>query len=385
MKHQDAPGRPVHAAFVAEQTLGHVTHYRNLRNYAAQRADVAATWLPIPFEVNGATRLVPLMRNNWSLRASWRARRALDAVIARDSLDAIVFHTQVTSLFSRAHMRRVPTIISLDATPINYDSVGNQYGHRPSASAFLEHQKFRLNHAALHSAARLVTWSEWTRRSLVDDYGIAADKVRILAPGAAPDYFALGRTKSVDIDSDVEGRRLKILFVGGDFQRKGGPVLLEAMRNANLATRCELHLVTQAEVPAQPNVFVHHGLQANSAQLLRLYGEADVFVLPTLADCLAVVLMEATAAGLPVITTDVGALAEAVRPGESGILVDPGDAHALAAALTTLVDDASLRRRMGRAGHALARDKFDAQHNNRALLDLVVELGLARQHMRRAA
>ena len=89
--------------------------------------------------------------------------------------------------------------------------------------------------------------------------------------------------------------------------------------------------------------------------------------------------MEATAAGLPVITTQVGALGEAVLPGESGLVVPPGDGAALAQALRTLVEDGALRRRMGRAGLALAGARFNAERNNRALLDLLAEVAGARE------
>jgi glycosyl transferase family 1/glycosyl transferase family 4 len=382
MKQQLRPGRAVRTAFVVEQTLGHVTHYRNMRSYAALRTDVAPEWLPIAFDVSGPARFVPLVRSNWSVRASWRARRALDAIQAREPLDAIVFHTQVTSLLSRAHMRQTPTIVSLDATPINYDSVGAAYGHQAAGTGFVDRQKFRLNQLALHEAAQLVTWSDWTKRSVIDDYGVDGDKVRVLAPGAAPEYFNIGETRSFTFNGK---ERVRLLFVGGDFQRKGGPLLLQLMRDPYLAERCELHLVTGANVPEQPNVFVHRGLQANSPELLRQFAQADLFILPTYADCLAVVLMEATAAGLPVITTDVGALSEAVTPGKSGLLIEPGNAAALRAAVAALVDDPARRQSMSSVGHALARDKFDAQRNNGALLDLVVELGLTQQHMRRAA
>jgi glycosyltransferase involved in cell wall biosynthesis len=110
-----------------------------------------------------------------------------------------------------------------------------------------------------------------------------------------------------------------------------------------------------------------------------------VFVLPTYAECLAVVLMEATAAGLPIVTTDVGALSEALVPGQSGMLVPAGDAGALAAALERLVDDEPLRRRMGRAGYELAQRKFNARRNNSALLDLLAEKALSSVKGRKAA
>jgi glycosyltransferase involved in cell wall biosynthesis len=371
----------VRTGFVMEQSLGHVTHYRNLREFTSTQHDIDPVWLPIPFAVRGAARLVPLLRGNWSVRASWRARRAIDAVSG--PLDALVFHTQVTSLFATKLMRQIPTLISLDATPINYDSMGEHYAHRPAGTGFLDRRKFELNRRAFEAATCLVTWSDWARRSLVDDYGVDAGRVRVLAPGANEAYFEIGRRRP-GLATEQEARRTRLLFVGGDFARKGGPQLLESL-SGELGEMCELHLVTHAEVPSRPNVIVHRGLQANSPELLRLYAEADVFVLPTLGDCLAVALMEATAAGLSVITTNVGALSESVVHGESGLLVQPGNVSELTSAITTLARDAHLRRRMGAASHVLATQKFNAHNNNRVLLNLVVQVAETRGVSRRAA
>src|SRR5579883_1455100 len=377
--------KPIHTAFVMEQTLGHVTHSRNLRAVVEQQSAVTATWLPVPFDVNGVDRFVPLLRSNWSVRASWRARRALTTALAAAPLDAAVFHTQVTSLFSVPIMQRVPSIVSLDATPINYDSVGCHYGHRSAGDGLVDRQVYRLNRRAFQAAARLVTWSDWARDSLIDDYGVAPERIRVLAPGAAPAYFDLGaRRLSRGQPDSHDTERIRILFVGNDFERKGGPALVECMRGP-LGERCELHLVTQAPVPPQANVYVHHGLGPNSPELLRLYAEADVFVLPSLADCLAVVLMEATAAALPVITTDVGALGEAVEAGRSGLLIRPGDGRQLYEALSALVGDDQRRQQMSRVGHTLARRKFDAEHNGRALLALTVEVTATHRRAGRAA
>src|SRR5262249_40855167 len=152
-----------------------------------------------------------------------------------------------------------------------------------------------------------------------------------------------------------------------------------------LNAQCELHLVTSQILEPRPNVHVHRGLTANSPELLRLFAEADLFVLPSFAECLAVALMEASAAGLPIITTNVGALAEAVEHGQSGFVIDAGDARALHHAIKLLATHRALRRRMGRAGLALAQRKFDAQRNNHALLDVVVEHATTSKALRRAA
>src|SRR5262245_14492203 len=102
---------PLHPAFVMDQALGHGTHPPNLEATLEARADVDPTWLPIPFDVSGPSKLVPLLRSNWSVRASWRARRALNAVLTSRAPQALVFHTQVTALFSVGLMRRIPSLI----------------------------------------------------------------------------------------------------------------------------------------------------------------------------------------------------------------------------------------------------------------------------------
>jgi glycosyltransferase involved in cell wall biosynthesis len=355
-----------------EQTLGHVTVARNLRAALDAQNGVGATWLPIPFEMGGVASRVPLYGNNWSVRASWRARACLAKTLAAQRHDAVLFHTQVTSLFSVPLMRRVPSVVSLDATPVNFDSIGTFYGHRPEGAGPLDRLKRAMNKASFQSARSLVSWSDWAKQSLVADYGVQADRVHVIAPGAAPAFFEIGERRLSGAPRTDRGP-VKLLFVGGDFERKGGPQLLSAMRSG-LASRCELHVVTQRDVAPEPGVHIHRGLGPNSAELLRLFEEADVFVLPTLADCLAIVLMEAAAAALPVITTSVGGLSEAVIPGESGLVVPPGDAAALQRAVEDLAGHPARRRRMARAGYELARDKFDSRKNNQRVLQLVAQV-----------
>jgi glycosyltransferase involved in cell wall biosynthesis len=351
-----------------EQTLGHVTHAQNLRAAMADQDLVDATWIPIPFDVKGIGRVLPMFRDNWSVRASVRARARLMREQRRRRFDVLFFHTQVTSLFCTDLMRDVPTIISLDATPMNFDSVGAAYGHRGAGSGWLDRRRFRLNRDAYHAASTLVAWSEWAARSLVEDYGVPRERIAVYAPGAEQPYFRIGDRRGSTIDDDAP---IQLLFVGGDFGRKGGPTLLEAVAAARPRRPFELHVVTRDDVPSLPAVIVHHGIRPNSAELLSLIASADIFVLPSLGECLSIALMEAAAAGLPIITTNVGALAEAAIDGQTAMVVQPGQADALRVAIEQLVDDADLRRRLGRAGNALARAKFDARRNNNAIAALV--------------
>src|SRR5689334_15014744 len=99
--------------FIMEQTLGHVTHYRNMR--AAIDGDPAADagWYPLTFPPHGPLETLPLLRSNWSARAGLRTWRLLVRHHATRQYDALFFHTQVTTLLSTGIIRRVPTIISL--------------------------------------------------------------------------------------------------------------------------------------------------------------------------------------------------------------------------------------------------------------------------------
>ncbi len=355
--------RPYRFGFVMEQTLGHVTHYKNMRAAIDNERDVEASWYPLTFSPRGTLETLPPMRGNWSVRSSLRARRVLARDSARDRYDALFFHTQVTTLLSTGLMRRVPTVISLDATPLNYDAVGTAYGHHPAGGP-VEGLKRRLNGRALREARALVAWCDWTRRSLVDDYGVAPDRITVVAPGVD---LALWPRPGARPRAD-EGP-LRILFVGADFARKGGETLLRAF--TELRDRCELRLVTRGAVAPAPRVRVYRDLAPNSDALRDLYATADIFVLPTLADCFPLAVQEAMAAGLPVVASDVGAIGEAVRDGETGFLTPPGDAAALAAALDRLAGDAALRRAMGARGRARAEQEYDSAANARRILAIM--------------
>jgi len=352
--------------FVLEQTLGHVAHGINLERAIAADPDVDAEVIRIGYtEPAGIQRLPGL--NTWSWRASTAARDELRARLRRRPMDALFIHTQVASLFATQAMRAVPTIVSLDATPRLFDVEGAAYGHF-RGPAMVELVKHRFNVRALAGAERLVAWCGLAADSLVSDYGVPASKIDVIAPGVDLDLFRppSGRDSS---------ERLRVLFVGGQFERKGGTDLLEAVRG--LGDRLELDLVTGGE-PALPRagltVRVHRGLRPQSPALVDLYRRADVFVLPSRGDCMPQAVTEAAASGLPSIVTRVGAMSEMVEDGDNGYLVPPRDPRALRGALESLVADPGKRLAMGRRSRCLAERRFDARRNNAQILELMKSL-----------
>jgi glycosyltransferase involved in cell wall biosynthesis len=133
-----------------------------------------------------------------------------------------------------------------------------------------------------------------------------------------------------------------------------------------------LDIVTKDEtVHSQGAVRVHRGLEPNSPLLLKLFADADLFVFPTLGDTNAIVVMEAMASGLPVLATNVGALAEEVEDGVTGLLVPPNDPGAIVEAIRSLANTPDRLVAMGAAGRARAERLFDAKHNYKAVVDVL--------------
>ena len=356
--------------FVVEQALGHITHYQNLKYWVDKDSSIEPNWIPIG-EDKDIWEKLPVIRNNWSLQVSLRARRQIKAAMQLQTPDALFLHTQTLSLFAIPLMHRIPTIISTDATPINLDSIATGYSHKVGGNYLAERSKFHWNKSTYDAAAAIVTWSEWAKDSLIFDYGIPAEKVTVIPPGVDLQqwHFRPGKTMH-----RTPVNPLRLLFVGGDFARKGGYTLLSAFRNG--LQDCTLDIVTKdislkQELSGIDNIRVHCDLNANSQPLKQLYAQADIFVFPTEADSFGIVVSEAMAAGLPVITTDVGPLREQVEDGVNGLIVPPSDVAALKNAIETLKNDPAKITAMAAASRRIAEKHFDAKCNYDAILSLM--------------
>jgi glycosyltransferase involved in cell wall biosynthesis len=349
--------------FLLEQSLGHITHAKNLLTNVARDPEVRAHWGLIDFEATGVAGRIPVYRSNWTARAGVRAYREVARMNRQTRLDALFFHTQVPALLAQRWLRKIPGIVSLDATPRQYDELGEFYKHK-QGPASLEAWKWRLNRDCFRSARRLVAWSEWTKLGLVQDYEVPADKITVIPPGVNVHEWRRPMPRVPHADP------IKILFVGGDLKRKGGLVLLEAFR-ALRHLGLELHLVTKDRLPPEPGVSIYNNLEANSQPLKDLYHTCDIFALPTFGDTFAMVLSEAGASGMAIISTSMAAIPEFVRNGETGLAVSAGDAISLTQALRDLATNPILRLTLGERAMAHVSRHYDAPTNANRLLDLL--------------
>jgi glycosyltransferase involved in cell wall biosynthesis len=172
-----------------------------------------------------------------------------------------------------------------------------------------------------------------------------------------------------------------ILFVGREFHRKGGRYLAEAFRRVRRSfPRARLLVAGPAAAPPLPEGATWLG-DVPIPELPALLARATVFALPTLREPFGLAYLDAMACGVPCIGTALEAVPEIVRDGESGFLVPPGDAGALAAALERVLADPSRARAMGARGRerVLASFRWDlvAERLERALVEGVAPHGRA--------
>lgn len=196
--------------------------------------------------------------------------------------------------------------------------------------------------------------------------GVPAARVHVVPSGV--DLAALaapaGARESLRTAFGVPDDAVLVLLVGALERRKGHDVLLAAAAHAD----ARLHYAFCGTGSAEPALraaaaplgdrVVFAGFRTDVAACL---AAADVAVLPSRHEGLGVAALEAMAAGLPVVASRTGGLAEVVADGETGLLVPPEDAAALARALDRLAADAALRARFGGAGRARVRARYAAE------------------------
>lgn len=266
-----------------------------------------------------------------------------------------IFSFQLQSLFD-ANLPGLPNYVYTDHTHLanlQYAEFDPRNLHSP---AWIELEKTIYEHAEM-----VFTRSTNIRHSLVDQYGVPEGKTACVYAGV--NVPASGESP------DNEGYRNKnILFVGIDWERKGGPQLIEAFRRV-LEVHPQARLTIAGCHPQVdlPNVQTLGKLPV--AEVQQLYRTASIFCLPTRLEPFGVVFVEAMAHRLPIVATRIGAVPDMVVEGQNGYLVEPDDVPALAERLITLLDDPERCARFGEAGHHLARQRYNWETVGRSIRD----------------
>ncbi|HET6998419.1 MAG TPA: glycosyltransferase family 4 protein [Solirubrobacterales bacterium] len=298
----------------------------------------------------------------WRLRWSWQARRLLKRNARWADVALII--TQASSLLSKGPMRRLPCVLSVDATVGQFTAL-EYNGPRDRHSDRQQRLIARLERRAIANAAAVMAWTDWNATALREEYGMTETRLETIHPGLDVAWWGEAAAQR---PASPEGP-MRILFVGNDVERKGLGTLIEAV--ALLDGAAVLDVVSGDEIPARDFIRVHRGVSANTEELRSLYASADVFALPTRADAVPWAVLEAMAAGLPVVASDVGSIGELL--GGSGELVAPGDVDGLAAALRRL-EDPERRGELGERARERVGEHYDSAIQAPRLVELLAEV-----------
>ncbi|WP_210529333.1 glycosyltransferase family 4 protein [Rubellimicrobium arenae] len=212
--------------------------------------------------------------------------------------------------------------------------------------------------AMFQAADRVIVLGRRDRDVLMRQLGVPEDRVATL-PNSVPDPGARG-------PRPPDGPTT-ILFLGRLSDRKGVPELLEALAHPEMLSRSwravlagdgpvATYRARAAELGLGDRVVMPGWL--GEAEVDALGKEADILVLPSHAEGLAMAVLEGLAQGLAVVTTRVGAHEEVLQHEVTGLFVPVGDPDALAQALARLLDDPALRARLSSAGRTLYQERF---------------------------
>lgn len=361
------------AAGLAAQ--GHAVHVVCSTTDAERTDYESGVWvhriLPTPHELPGAFRPedVPAAYWNWSMSALREAER----IAARQRIDVVEAPIWSCQAVAFLHDGRWPVVVGLQTTMAIWLENHPEAAADAAWMASLGRPALALERWILERAHGIRSISRAIREDIewLYDLVLPGDRTVIAPLGLGDDQPAMA--------TPHRGDDFEVLFVGRLEYRKGIDVLLEAVplvirecpqlrfrivgddsivSDDGVATYRQRFEAGQGSRLARGAVTFAGSL--SDADLRAAYETCDLFVAPSRYESFGLVFLEAMRAGRPVIGCEAGGMPEIVQAGQTGLLVPPGDAAALAAAIVELVNDPGRRERFGRAGRALFEERFTA-------------------------
>jgi glycosyltransferase involved in cell wall biosynthesis len=220
----------------------------------------------------------------------------------------------------------IPIMIVEGAT---FSLLNNYYPQYSNLLYWAERQAYSIEQMAYEKASILIFPSEWAARSAIEDNHVEKQKVHVVPHGANLEQIP---PKEI-VDKKKKSDHCRLLFVGMNWERKGGDIAFETLLSLEeMGVQAELFVC--GSVP--PQRFVHERMtiipyldksnEKERRSLEQLYTSSDFLLVPTRQECYGLVFCEASAYGLPSITTNTGGVRGAVRDGENGFTL-PLDAR----------------------------------------------------------
>lgn len=314
----------------------------HLREAMRRHAEVPDVGVTLSATTRDALRIMHARRRDGRLLTVWQqsrvtdayCRRAISAGVARTGCQAVLeiqdlapldvpfFVFQDMSFDALLHLRETTDIPLFRPLPV---------------SALRRRQERQAQVYA--QASGLLAMSHWLARSLVEVSGVPAEKVHVVHPGISASY-------SGEIPPARQRPRRRLLFVGRDFIRKGGDLVVDAVHALRRDVDPAITL-TVAGPPEWPLAGeIPDGVDFLGARPLaevgRLFDTHDLFVMPSRLEPFGIVFAEAISRGLPCVGRNAFAMPEIIAPGRTGALVSTEDRNELVDAVAKALSDDAL-------------------------------------------
>ena len=333
------------------RALGHTVIPGDVDLYGAARVRVLA-------------RTVAMPRKRWWVRyhlngAAFEARSARAAAHVRAAGSDIDVILQIGATFRVPEDTKAPVALFCDSNIIFARDAGPSGYSEAAMLTGPEIEAIRRREDGVYAGARRIfTMSHMVERSFRDDFAYPVE--RLMTVHCAPN-IPFPEPAS---EERPDGGPPTVLFVGRDFERKGGPLLLEAfaaVRRSVPGARLRFVGCKPPDTPPPWADFIgfqSRDTEAGREAMDRFYRTASAYCLPTRFEPFGTSFVEAMGYGLPCVGPDAWAVPEIIVDGKTGYLVPPEDPSALADALARVLADPPHARRMGAAGRTRALEHF---------------------------
>ncbi len=303
------------------------TQYKLYEHMSKTGFDVI--WIPVKRSIivkiySKLIRLISLfLRKGFSPNHTYFVAKSLSSSINKTLLDqADILFTVVGSQYLYDLKSSKPIIYVSDAT---FSAICNYYPEYSNLFNFNIKQGNKIEQTSLNKASHIIFASDWARNSAINDYDIPKDKTSVIEFGANIDEHDIRIKKD---KSDC----VRILFLAVEWKRKGGDIAVETCKLLNtMGIKSTIYIVGIKKLPSkyENEVCIKHigFLNKNSNeeynQLLQLFSDSDILLLPTKAECAGVAFSESSSFGLPIFTYDTGGISNYVANGINGYRLPP--------------------------------------------------------------
>jgi D-inositol-3-phosphate glycosyltransferase len=309
----------------------------------------------------------------------YRPRRILTDLLNQYDLIQVVAGTPAWAAAARHVNRPVCLFAATTIVPERLTRLKQETGWRKAWLTWMTRLNTRIERRTLPWLDCVFAESDYTRRQLTPY--VPADRLKLGPPGVDADFYVPNTTYCADgyiiavgrINDPRKNARLLLTAYHHMQQRTVNTPKLMLVGCHGLSTADQAYA---ASLGLTEHIETH--VDVSLEQLRALYQQAALFVLSSDEEGLGIVILEAMACGLPVISTDCGGPATAIQPDVTGLLTPVGDSAALAQAMLDLLQNPERRRSMGLAGRAVIEQRFSLEAAGKVYLDTYAEL-LARR------